>query len=136
MHQRLTPAQLAAFLNSAPTELCETTLILREFVLRATPSVDEAIKFHSLCYFKLGNAYGVIGGNVCMITPKQTCLHLGFIHGAFLPDPARLLRGTGKAKRFIEIREAADIRRGPIRTLLRAALAVAEAAKGWRTTRG
>jgi len=29
---------------------------------------------------------------------------LAFIHGAFLPDPHKLLRGTQKAKRFIEIK--------------------------------
>ncbi|MDP1713906.1 MAG: DUF1801 domain-containing protein [Anaerolineales bacterium] len=31
-------------------------------------------------------------------------VRLAFIHGAFLPDPHKLLRGTQKAKRFIEIK--------------------------------
>jgi hypothetical protein len=121
--QRLTPEQLTNFLAGVPSEFCDTILELRDFVLRTTPAVDEAIRFHALCYFKPGLRYGAIGGNVCMIAPKQACIRLDFIHGAFLPDPAGLLQGSAKSKRYVEIHSARDIQRGPIQALLRAALA-------------
>lgn len=30
-------------------------------------------------------------------------MRLGFIHGAFLPDPAHLLKGSRKVKRYLKI---------------------------------
>jgi hypothetical protein len=31
-------------------------------------------------------------------------VNVGFFHGATLPDPARLLQGTGKFKRHVKLR--------------------------------
>src|ERR1051326_4521174 len=103
MQQRLTARQLADFLKGAPDEFHDLILALREFVLRTTPSVDEAIRFHALCYFEPGQPYGAIGGNVCMIHAKPDCVRLDFIHGAMLPDPLGLLQRSAKAKRYIEM---------------------------------
>lgn len=123
MPQRLSDSELAGFLDGTTRDLRGTILALRQFVLRLAPAADEAIKFHSLCYSISGQPYGVIGGNICMITPRQTCAHLGFIHGATLPDPAGLLKGSAIAKRHVEIRSSDDICRRPLRALVQAALA-------------
>ena len=50
-------------------------------------------------------------------------LELGFIHGAFLPDPDGILDGKGKAKRHIVIRSRKDFRRRAVKQLVRAAVA-------------
>ena len=121
--QHLTGTDIAKLLNDCPNELCDLALELREFVLEVAPELAETIAFHSLCYFKPGRPYGVIGGHVCGIGARDGCLHLGFIHGASLPDPDGLLQGTGKAKRHIELRSPKDIRRRAFKKLIHAAIA-------------
>jgi hypothetical protein len=49
-------------------------------------------------------------------------VRLLFEHGAALPDPDRVLTGTTRQVRYIEVRDARDIPIGPIQRLLRAAL--------------
>jgi hypothetical protein len=97
-------------------------LELRDFVLKNAPEVEEAIKFHSLCYYKPDQPYGAIGGSVCMITPREECVLLSFIHGAALPDPEGLLQGHAKAKRYIAIHRRTELSRPAIRRFLRAAV--------------
>jgi hypothetical protein len=120
---RLSGDEIAKLLNGWPDELCDLALEVREFVLQVAPELAETIAFHSLCYYKPGRPYGVIGGNVCGIGARRDCLQLGFIHGAFLPDPDGLLQGTGKAKRHIELRSTKDIRRQAFKKLIHAAIA-------------
>ena len=120
--KRLEGHAIAALMRDWPNEVCDLALELREFVLKAAPEVDEKIAFHALCYYKSDMPYGVIGGNVCMIGPRNDALHLGFIHGAFLPDPEGLLQGTAKSARHIELRSSKDIRRRAFKALIRAAV--------------
>ncbi|MBU0718667.1 MAG: DUF1801 domain-containing protein [Planctomycetes bacterium] len=123
MSKRLEWSEIEELMRDWPGELTDLALELRDLVLEvAGAKVDEKIAFHSLCYYKPGQAYGVIGGNVCLIGPRGDVLNLGFIHGAALPDPDGILQGTGKAARHIEIRSAADIRRKPFERLIRAAI--------------
>lgn len=97
-------------------------LELRDFVREVAPNVTEAIKFHSLCYFKPGMPYGSIGGNVCGIGEHKGVVYLSFIHGAELPDPGGLLQGKGKAMRKIPIRSSADIHRPEVERLIKASI--------------
>ncbi|MFH1748770.1 MAG: DUF1801 domain-containing protein [Planctomycetota bacterium] len=119
--ERLSPAQIAELLKDWPDEACDLALELRDFVLEVTPQLAETIAFHALCYYKSDQPHGVIGGNVCMIAPRDDCLHLSFIHGAALPDPHHLLQGRGKAKRHIELRGRRDINRAAFKDLILAA---------------
>ena len=121
--RRLTGGEVARYLDTCPGELCDLVLELREFVLNAAPEAAETIKFNSLCYYKPDQPYGVIGGNICAIYARDDCVHLGFIHGAFLPDPEGRLQGTAKAKRYIELRSSKDLRRSALEKLIRAAVA-------------
>ncbi len=100
----------------------DLVLELREFVLSVAPAVDEKVAFKSLCYYKPDSPFGVIGGNVCAIGVRDRSVHLGFIHGAFLPDPDGLLEGKGKAKRHIVLRTRRDIRRTAFKSLILAAI--------------
>ncbi len=120
--QWLDGAEVARFLADCPADLCDLILELREFVQKTTPEAHEAIKFNSLCYYLPDRPYGVIGGNICAIGVRHDSIHLGFIHGALLPDPDGLLQGSGKAKRHIEIRQDGDIRRRAFAKLIRAAV--------------
>ena len=64
-------------------------------------------------------------GLVCTLILSQGGVKLGIAGGAALPDPERLLEGTGKRHRHIALRTPADLRRGGVRALVRAAAAAA-----------
>ena len=48
-------------------------------------------------------------------------VNVGFFHGAALPDPARLLQGTGKFMRHVKLRPGTPINRAALSTLIEAA---------------
>jgi hypothetical protein len=121
--RRLDEADLWMLLDEWPDELADLALQLRTLVLETGPQLSESIAFNALCYFKADQPFGKIGGNVCLIGLRDDAVHLSFLHGASLPDPKGLLRGSGKAKRHIHIRSERDIRRRPFAQLIRAAIA-------------
>ena len=125
----LQPDEIAEYLRDCPDEACDLALELRDIVREVAPEAIEAIKFNSLCYYKADHPYGAIGGNICAISVHHERLYLGFIHGAFLPDPAGLLEGNAKAKRQLEIHSAADVRNPAVRELIQAAVAYSPAAE-------
>lgn len=94
---------------------------LRTTILKAAPEAHEAIRFHVLCYFHADSFFGSIGGNICMIETKPKGVLLSFIHGALLNDPADLLFGKGKSKRFVRVDSVEDARRSALTKLIRAA---------------
>lgn len=49
-----------------------------------------------------------------------------FIHGAALPDPHKILLGSGKQTRFIRLESAAVLKRPEVETLVAAAIAQAK----------
>jgi hypothetical protein len=123
MTDRLSWDAIAGVMAAWPPDLADVAVELRDLVLDAAPEVAETVAFNSLCYHKPDFPYGRIGGHVCSIGMKGDCVHLGFIHGAALPDPEGLLTGRAKYKRQIELRTRKDIRRNAFRALIRAALA-------------
>ena len=118
----LSMREVKAILRKYTEDNAHLILELRDFVREIAPDVTEAIKFHSLCYFKPGMPYGSIGGNVCGIGEQEGVVYLSFIHGAALPDPNGLLHGDGKAMRKIPIRSSADIRRAAVKELIQASI--------------
>ena len=50
-------------------------------------------------------------------------VNVGFFHGAALPDPARLLQGTGKFMRHVELRPGTATNDAELRRLIAAAYA-------------
>ena len=50
-------------------------------------------------------------------------VNVGLFHGAALPDPARLLRGTGKFMRHVKLRPGTDTDAAALRRLIDAAYA-------------
>lgn len=48
-------------------------------------------------------------------------MNVGFFHGASLPDPARLLEGTGKYMRHVKLRAGEPVNEAALRALIAAA---------------
>ena len=60
---------------------------------------------------------------VSYITVSQQGVKLGVARGASLPDPKKLLQGSGKSNRHVVIKTPGDLETPGIRQLVRAALA-------------
>jgi hypothetical protein len=91
----------------------------RRRILAALPGADE----------EADPAAGVIGygygpgykGLVCTLILSKGGVKLGFYKGAELPDPQRLLMGTGKVHRYVEMRTSDGVGDRGIDALIAAA---------------
>jgi hypothetical protein len=117
---RLPVERIVEFLEDRPGSLAETAMALRTLVLEEAPEAAESIHWGALSYHDPGCG-GHVKGAVCQITLHDGRVRLSFIHGVRLPDPAGLLRGDRKSKRYVELRSAAEIPDLPLRALVRAA---------------
>lgn len=83
-----------AFIAREETPHREILQALREAIHAAGPGLREAIKW--------GQPTFVGRGNVCYLASYSDHVNLGFYRGAELPDPRKLLEGTGKALRHVK----------------------------------
>jgi hypothetical protein len=90
--------------------------VIREVMPEAIEQLDPAA---NLIGYGLDRTYK---GMICGITLHTAHINLMFARGTELPDPNRLLVGTGKRARHINIRQAAEIENPAVRALLMAAL--------------
>jgi hypothetical protein len=122
---RLKPRQIESHLADESADVRRLALRLRRMILTSVPRAAEAIRFNALCYYHDGAAFGAIGGNICMIEVRrmkhESRMLLSFIQGASVQDPHGLLRGKGKAKRFVPIPSLAAADDPRIGALVRAA---------------
>jgi hypothetical protein len=61
--------------------------------------------------------------SIFSIAARADGVGLCFIHGAGLPDPKRLLLGSGKQTRFIRLESASELARPEVEALMKAAIA-------------
>lgn len=59
-----------------------------------------------------------LNGPLCFYMVTKEHVIFGFMRGAMLRDPGKLLEGTGKYLRHAKLRSAADVRRSEVRALL------------------
>jgi hypothetical protein len=59
---------------------------------------------------------------ICTIIPSRKGMKLGFYRGSELPDPAKLLTGSGNLHKFVEINSAKDIANPALKKLLNEAI--------------
>lgn len=108
------------FLSQYNEEVFTNALKLRKVLLKNLPGIIEQIdipaKMIAYCY---GQKYIEM---ICTIIPSRKGLKLGFYKGVDLPDPDKLLEGTGKISRYIEIKSEQQITSEAIKALLANAL--------------
>lgn len=128
------PSQtLLSYLAPYDPHVARLALALREVVLDEAPGALES----------LVNGYAVAIGfsftgkpmkdGFCHIVVYSSHVNLGFNHGAELPDPQRLLAGSGKQIRHITLHNEADLEHQHLRRFLQAAI---ERAPGRPENRG
>jgi len=115
-----TDKKIDEFLSGYSEEVFTNALKLREILFANLPNIIEQIdipaKMIAYCY---GQKYSEM---ICTIIPSKKGLKLGFYKGADLPDPDKLLEGTGKISRYVEIRLVEQIKPPALKKLIQSAL--------------
>lgn len=99
--------------------------ILEEIHASGTPQPGEFIYE----VYTIANHFsftGRPGDSFIFTTTHAAWVNLGFSFGAFLADPAGLMRGDGKRIRHIRVAQPSDLSAPGVRDLIRAAIARAE----------
>ena len=88
--------------------------VLRKFVKRVEPGLEEAVKWGNGCWVK-GKA------PVSYVYSAPDHVQFGFIRGSSLKDPHKLLEGNGQYVRHVKVRKRSDIDEDAFEALLRQA---------------
>jgi hypothetical protein len=98
-------AEVEELLAAHPDDVAAAARRLREVILDAHPQLVERVRhgWHSVNYADPA------AGFVCAVFPLADRVQLVFERGAQLPDPERLLCGSGRTVRTLEFRSAGAI---------------------------
>ncbi len=99
--------EIEIYLSWAPKELQDIVFELRSLIVAAAPNATEVVHRKGLTYFDRERG-GPVSAGICQIRVGVDQVHLVFIHGAFLPDPERLLVGDQIAMRRVVLTSFAD----------------------------
>ena len=115
------PRAVADLLAGYSPEVQALTKKARQLVLQTLPGVTEQADPADKL---LAYGYGLkMGDIVAVLMPLKTGVNLGLPHGVALPDPAKLLQGTGKRHRHVRLSTPADVDNPALLALLRASAA-------------
>jgi hypothetical protein len=108
------------FLSQYTEDVFNTTIKLRKIIMDTLPGVIEQLdlpsKIIAYCY---GQKYIDM---ICVIIPSKKEIKLSFYKGIELDDPHKILEGTGKISRYVEIKSEKQINSLAIKQLLKSAL--------------
>jgi hypothetical protein len=79
-------------LEQIPAELRDIVLEIRNIVASVAPDATESQHSRGFSYYHKERG-GPVSAGICQIGIYRDHIRLGFIHGAFLPDPESLLVG-------------------------------------------
>lgn len=114
------PVSFEEICNKYPGKVSDLAFSLRSFLFKHLPDIAEYIdNTANLAGYGYGSGYK--DTLVSMIFSKKG-LKLGFYKGATLPDPAKLLKGTGKVHKYVEFMSLDDISNPAFLKLLKEAL--------------
>jgi len=94
MNPMLTLREVEAHFAHLPPEQLEVVLELRNLAAQAVPDACEELRRGGVVYFHPGG--GPVSAGICGIQVRRDHIRLYFTHGAFLPDPHRLLIDEGR----------------------------------------
>jgi hypothetical protein len=115
------PSDVNEFLATYPPGVKEIALKTRELVVQTVPHATETIDRSARL---LGYGYGPgYKDTICTLLLSKTGVKVGIARGTELPDPHRLLQGSGKVHRHVQLKCPADVDHPGLKQLLEAALA-------------
>ncbi len=89
-------------LQYMPAGLRDIVLELRSLIVSVAPTATEVIHRKGFTYYDEDRG-GPVSAGIGQIGLQPDHVRLAFVHGAFLPDPQRLLEGDEKAKRYVKL---------------------------------
>jgi hypothetical protein len=101
-------AMLEEHLKHMPEDILDIVMEIRDIVERLSPEAIERLDRNGIVYYD-ANRGGPVKAGICQILFKQDYVSLEFIHGAFLPDPAHLLRGNNLYKKQVMLGAFNDV---------------------------
>ena len=103
----LPTSQLDHYLDHTSPELRDIVLELRNLIASVAPYAAEVRHSRGFSYYD-DRCGGPVSAGICQIIIFKDHIRLAFIHGAFLPDPQRLLQGEPKYKKYIRLASFED----------------------------
>jgi hypothetical protein len=114
---------VADVLASFAPEVRNLSLATRTFVLQTLPGLTEMVEVKRRI---IGYGYSPkYIDMVCVIMPTKAGVTFGIGYATQLPDPEKILEGTGKVHRHVKLRSKADLERAALKSLLLASNAAA-----------
>jgi hypothetical protein len=109
--------KVIAYVQRKNPAMMEITMALRILIKKTVPKSRELLNPWGLPTYEWHGAIGYI-----MIGKKHVTF--GFARGSELPDPAKLLEGTGKSLRHVKIRDKAQLVDANLRDLILSAVSL------------
>jgi len=120
--KRAPAAQLRAFIDKFEPKDQKLIRSVRTAVRTRCPSANELV-WDNYNFFVIGySPTERPTDSIVSIAARAGGVGLCFIHGAHLPDPKKLLQGTGKQTRFIRVEAASRLAHPDVEALIAAAL--------------
>jgi hypothetical protein len=115
------PKEIDEFLELYPPPVKDIALAARELVTHVVPKATETLDRSARC---IGYGFGPgYKGMICSLILSKSGVKIGIARGTELPDPAGLLKGSGKVHRHVQLSEVSDVRNPGLKALLKAAVA-------------
>src|SRR5437667_12347784 len=121
MVRRPPDPQLLGFLEAYDRPISDLALALREIILEEAPYASESIYQVYTVAIWFGFS-GKMKDMFCYIATNAKHVNLGFPRGTSLPDPNRVLEGSGKTMRHIKFASLADVERPFVRRYIQTAM--------------
>jgi hypothetical protein len=110
---------IETYLQQVSPELRDIVLEIRNIVASVAPDATETQHSRGFSYY-FKQRGGPVSAGICQIGIFRDHVRLGFIHGAFLPDPEELLVGEPKYKKHLRIYHYEDAPWEYMRELIKA----------------
>lgn len=118
--------QVNGFIAKFTPEMAKTIRAVRAALRRRFPNAFELV-YDNYNFFVIGYC-STPRASDCVVSMAAYAkgVNLFFYYGAALPDPHRILKGSGKQVRSIRLESAATLARPEVEDLIVSALAIAE----------
>ncbi|MGB7847961.1 MAG: DUF1801 domain-containing protein [Candidatus Acidiferrum sp.] len=103
-----------AYVEQKGTKLGDVAQGLRRLVKKTVEGTKESVNPWKIPTFESH-------GPMCFFMIGKNHITFGFLRGTSLPDPAKLLEGTGKNLRHVKLRSVDDLRKPALKKLIQAA---------------
>ena len=118
--------QLASFIDKFDAKKAALLRSIRTALRRRLPTANELV-YDNYNFFVIGYCSSERPSDcIVSVAANASVIDLMFYYGATLPDPHKLLQGSGSQNRFVRLESAATLAQPEIEALIAAAIAQGE----------